>query len=118
MEKKNSYTVKLAPAQMGEAARILREGNYRMRKVEHTVAATEDGPQVERYDSNTVYTLEGSLALQYAIAPGVALQGGYRAQQLWNAGVRYDQVDKDGDFESGEADILVHGAFVRVNLSF
>lgn len=81
-------------------------------------SSTEDGPAEERYDSNTVYTLEGSLALQYAIAPGVALQGGYRAQQLWNAGVRYDQVDKDGDFESGAADILVHGAFVRVNLSF
>lgn len=41
MEKKNSYTVKLTPAQMDEAAKILREGNYRMRKVEHTVAAAE-----------------------------------------------------------------------------
>ena len=40
-DKKNSYTVKLAPAQMDETARILREGNYRMRKVEHTLAAAE-----------------------------------------------------------------------------
>ena len=41
MEKKNSYTVKLTPAQMDEASRILREGNYRMRKVEHALAAAE-----------------------------------------------------------------------------
>ena len=40
-DKKNSYTVKLSPAQMDETARILREGNYRMRKVEHTLAAAE-----------------------------------------------------------------------------
>jgi len=81
--------------------------------------SVEDGnPQVDVYDSNTVYTLEGSLALQYAIAPGVALQGGYRAQQLWNAGVRYEDVEKTGDFESGEADLLVHGAFVSINLQF
>lgn len=39
MEKKTSYTVKLTPAQMDEAARILREGNYRRRTVEHAVAA-------------------------------------------------------------------------------
>ncbi len=81
--------------------------------------SVEDGDtEIDVYDSNTVYTLEGSLALQYAIAPGVALQGGYRAQQLWNAGVRYENVEKTGDFESGEADLLVHGAFVSINLQF
>lgn len=81
-------------------------------------SASDGEPEVDVYDSNTVYTLEGSLALQYAIAPGVALQGGYRAQQLWNAGVRYEDVEKTGDFESGEADLLVHGAFVSINLEF
>jgi ribonuclease HIII len=40
-EKKMSYTVKLTPAQLDAAARILREGNYRLRRVEHTVAAAE-----------------------------------------------------------------------------
>lgn len=40
-EKRNSYTVKLTPAQMDAAARILREGNYRLRTVEHAIAAAE-----------------------------------------------------------------------------
>ena len=40
-EKKNSYTVKLTPGQMDAAAQLLREGNYRLRKVEHTVVAAE-----------------------------------------------------------------------------
>ena len=52
MEKKNSYTVKLTPGQMDAAARILREGNYRMRKVEHTVAAAEgEDCQIALYKS-------------------------------------------------------------------
>ena len=52
MEKKNSYTVKLTPAQMDEASRILREGNYRMRKVEHALAAAEgEDCQIAVYQS-------------------------------------------------------------------
>ena len=52
MEKKMSYTVKLTPAQMDEAARILREGNYRSRRVEHTVAAAEgEDCQIALYQS-------------------------------------------------------------------
>lgn len=39
MENKTSYTVKLTPVQMEETARILREGNYRRRTVEHALAA-------------------------------------------------------------------------------
>lgn len=39
MENKTSYTIKLTPQQMDETARILREGNYRRRTVEHAVAA-------------------------------------------------------------------------------
>ncbi len=39
MEKKTSYTIKLTPAQMEQTARILREGNYRRRTVEHALAA-------------------------------------------------------------------------------
>lgn len=46
MTDKTSYTVKLTPAQMDEAARILREGNYRARRVEHTLAAAE-GPDCQ-----------------------------------------------------------------------
>lgn len=38
---KTSYTIKLTPAQMDAAARILREGNYRPRRVEHALAAAE-----------------------------------------------------------------------------
>ena len=52
MEKKNSYTVKLTPVQMDEAARILREGNYRLRKLEHTIAAAEgEDCQIALYKS-------------------------------------------------------------------
>ena len=46
MAEKTSYTVKLAPAQMEAAARILREGNYRPRRVEYAVAAAE-GPDCQ-----------------------------------------------------------------------
>ena len=52
MEKKMSYTVVLTPAQMDEAVRILREGNYRSRRVEHTVAAAEgEDCQIALYKS-------------------------------------------------------------------
>ena len=51
-EKKNSYTIPLTPAQLAEAARLLREGNYRLRKVEHTVAAAEgEDCQIALYKS-------------------------------------------------------------------
>ena len=46
MEKKNSYTIALTPAQMEAAAEILRTGNYRLRKVPYTVAAAE-GPDCQ-----------------------------------------------------------------------
>ena len=46
MTAKTSYTVKLTPAQMDAAARLLREGNYRPRRLEHTVAAAE-GPDCQ-----------------------------------------------------------------------
>ena len=52
MTAKTSFTVKLTPAQMDAAARILREGNYRPRRVEYAVAAAE-GPdcQIVLYQS-------------------------------------------------------------------
>jgi ribonuclease HIII len=46
MTGKTSYTVKLTPAQQEAAARILREGNYRLRRVEHATAAAE-GPDCQ-----------------------------------------------------------------------
>ena len=45
-DQKTSYTVKLTPAQMEAAVRILREGNYRPRRVEYTLAAAE-GPDCQ-----------------------------------------------------------------------
>ena len=51
-EKKNSYTIKLTPAQMDEAARILREGNYRPRRVVYAIAAAEgEDCQIVLYQS-------------------------------------------------------------------
>ena len=51
-DQKTSYTVKLTPAQMDAAARILREGNYRLRRLEHTVAAAEgENCQIALYQS-------------------------------------------------------------------
>ena len=46
MEKKNSYTIPLTPAQMEAAAEILRTGNYRMRTVQYAIAAAE-GPDCQ-----------------------------------------------------------------------
>jgi len=40
-EKKHSHTIKLTPDQMEAAARLLREGNYRLRHLEHTIAAAQ-----------------------------------------------------------------------------
>ena len=51
-DKKNSYTIKLTPAQMDAAARILREGNYRARRVEYALAAAEgEDCQIVLYQS-------------------------------------------------------------------
>ncbi len=51
-QKKNSYTIKLTPEQMEAAARILREGNYRPRRVEYAVAAAEgEDCQIVLYQS-------------------------------------------------------------------
>ena len=51
-EKKNSYTIKLTPEQMAAAARILREGNYRPRRVEYALAAAEgEDCQIVLYQS-------------------------------------------------------------------
>ena len=46
MTEKTSYTIQLTPAQMDQTARLLREGNYRPRRVEHAVAAAE-GPDCQ-----------------------------------------------------------------------
>ena len=46
MEKKNSYTIALTPAQTEAAADILRNGNYRLRNVQYAVAAAE-GPDCQ-----------------------------------------------------------------------
>lgn len=51
-DKKNSYTIKLTPAQMDAAAQILREGNYRARRVEYALAAAEgEDCQIVLYQS-------------------------------------------------------------------
>ena len=51
-DKKNSYTVKLTPDQMDATARILREGNYRPRRVEYALAAAEgEDCQIVLYQS-------------------------------------------------------------------
>ena len=51
-EKKNSYTIKLTPDQMDATARILREGNYRPRRVEYALAAAEgEDCQIVLYQS-------------------------------------------------------------------
>ena len=50
--RKNSYTIKLTPDQMDAAARILREGNYRPRRVEYALAAAEgEDCQIVLYQS-------------------------------------------------------------------
>ena len=51
-DKNNSYTIKLTPDQMDATARILREGNYRPRRVEYALAAAEgEDCQIVLYQS-------------------------------------------------------------------
>lgn len=66
----------------------------------------------------TSYNLEGSLALSYEVADGVRLQAGYRAQQFWNLAPQFDEIDTSGYDYGGEGDVLVHGPFAKVHLSF
>lgn len=66
----------------------------------------------------TTYNLEGSLALSYEIADGVQLQAGYRAQQFWNLAPTFGEISTSGYDYDGEGDVLVHGPFAKVHLSF
>lgn len=76
------------------------------------------GGSVDEEDFTTAYNLEGAVGIDFRIADGVSLGAGYKAQQIWNAGVHYDEIDKGGNYEADDADLLVHGAFVRLNLAF
>lgn len=69
-------------------------------------------------DGATAYNLEGSLALSYEVADGVQLQAGYRAQQFWNLAPQFEEIGTSGYDYGGEGDMLLHGPFAKVHLSF
>ncbi len=66
----------------------------------------------------TVYNLEGSLALAYEIVEGVSLQAGYRAQQFWGLAPEFNEISPAGYSYGGEGDVLVHGPYAKIHLSF
>lgn len=75
-------------------------------------------PLAKSNSGNTVYNLEGSLGLNLRLFDNVSLQAGYRAQKFWDAGTRFDETDKSGNYEASDADLLVHGPYVRLNFAF
>lgn len=77
-----------------------------------------NGPSGSDNDSRTVYNLEGLAGLSYHCNENFAITIGYRAQKWWdlreNTGVSFD----NGYSLTADPDVLVHGPFARVGLTF
>ena len=105
-EQKNSYTVKLTPAQMDATARILREGNYRLRKVEHTIAAAE-GPdcQIAIYQSGKCLVQGKGAAdwITFVLEPEVLLEARLGYEDILNPEANAPHMGVD---ESGKGDFF------------
>lgn len=106
MTEKTSHTIKLTPAQMDEAARILREGNYRLRKVEHTVAAAE-GPdcQIALYRSGKCLVQGKGAAdwITFVLEPQVLHEARLGYEDILNPGANAPHMGVD---ESGKGDFF------------
>ena len=106
MEQKNSYTVKLTPAQMEAAERILREGNYRRRQVEHTTVAAE-GPdcQIAIYKSGKCLVQGKGAAdwVTFVLEPEVLLEARLGYEDVLNPEANAPHMGVD---ESGKGDFF------------
>ena len=105
-EKKNSYTVKLTPAQMDEAARLLREGNYRLRKVEHTLAAAEgEDCQIAIYKSGKCLVQGKGAAdwITFVLEPQVLFEARLGYEDVLNPEANAPHMGVD---ESGKGDFF------------
>lgn len=105
-EKKNSYTVKLTSLQMDAAERILREGNYRRRQVEHTTVAAE-GPdcQIAIYKSGKCLVQGRGAAdwITFVLEPEVLLEARLGYEDVLNPEASAPHMGVD---ESGKGDFF------------
>jgi hypothetical protein len=66
--------------------------------------------------SLTVYNAEATAALGYRFSALSSIQVGYRVQQWWNLVPQVSQADRNGNFVSGESDVLTHGPFAKLTV--
>ncbi|NLD90613.1 MAG: ribonuclease HIII [Lentisphaerae bacterium] len=106
MAEKTSYTIKLTPAQMDQAARILQEGNYRPRRVEHTVAAAEAPDcQIALYKSGKCLVQGKGAAdwITFVLEPQVLLEARLGYEDVLDPGANAPHMGVD---ESGKGDFF------------
>ena len=106
MDTKTSYTVKLTPAQMDEAVRILREGNYRRRTVEHAVAAAAgEDCQIVLYKSGKCLVQGKGAAdwISFVLEPQVLLEARLGYEDVLNPEANAPHMGVD---ESGKGDFF------------
>jgi ribonuclease HIII len=86
-EKRHSHTIKLTPDQMEAAARILREGNYRPRQLDHTIAAASGADcQIAIYKSGKCL-VQGKGAeewITFVLEPQVLLEARLGYEEILN----------------------------------
>lgn len=106
MDRKMSYTIKLTPPQMDAAARILREGNYRQRRVEHTVAAAAgEDCQIALYKSGKCLVQGKGAAdwITFVLEPHVLKEARLGYEEVLNPEANAPHMGVD---ESGKGDFF------------
>lgn len=106
MENKTSYTIKLTPPQMDETARILREGNYRQRRVEHALAAAAgENCQIVVYKSGKCLVQGKGAAdwITFVLEPQVLLEARLGYEDVLNPEATTPHMGID---ESGKGDFF------------
>lgn len=68
--------------------------------------------------ADPVWNAEGSLALAYNFNPGTSLSLGYQVQQWWGLAPSVRNAEANGDFTPGNSDVLIHGPFVKLTVTF
>lgn len=68
--------------------------------------------------SDPVWNAEGSLALAYNFNSSASLALGYQVQQWWGLAPSVRSAEPDGDFTPGNSDVLIHGPFLKLTVTF
>lgn len=96
-------------------------------RVDHSFSFYEDAlpfpdeGRLDLDDNRTVYNLEASLAVDYAVSDRMSLSVGYQAQQWWDLATTVSNAGSDtgsSDFPGkiGSGDVLTHGPFARMTI--